>query len=52
MKCPKCDNTIMQNRGCCILTYHFCSVECFLKSFTLEQIKQLYRIYGIRKSNL
>jgi len=52
MKCPKCDKTINHNEGCCILTYHFCSTECFLNSFTLEQIKQLYRIYGMKKSNM
>lgn len=45
MNCPKCDKLInIHDGGIRVLTYTFCSVECFRFYFTLSQLKQLYAI--------
>ena len=37
MKCPNCDKNIsIQNGGIRVLTYTFCSSNCFTKYFTCE----------------
>lgn len=52
MKCPKCDKCInINDGGIRVLTYTFCSIDCFKFYFTLSQLKQLYAIQ-IHKNKL
>jgi hypothetical protein len=46
MNCPKCDKHMNPiDGGVRVLTYTFCSPDCFRVYFTLAQLKQLYGIY-------
>ena len=46
MNCPKCEKHInLNDGGVRVLTYTFCSPDCFRVYFTLAQLKQLYGIY-------
>ena len=49
MKCPNCDKNIsIQNGGIRVLTYTFCSSNCFTKYFTLAQLKKLNTIISCK----